>query len=99
MLYDGKSVQCYLDDNKIVHVVFNMKEGSANVLGTLMTGEIAQAIGKIEACTDKKALLFRSEKDHFIFGADITEFVENFKLSEPEVKEWILGMNHVLNRF
>lgn len=99
MLYDGKAVQCYLDEHKIVHVIFNIKEGSANVLGSLMTGELAGSISKIEECKDKKALLFRSEKEHFIFGADITEFVEQFGMSEAEVKEWILGMNHVLNRF
>ena len=99
MLFDGKSIQCSLESNGIIKVTFDIKESGANVIGNLMISEFPQVIDAIEKCKDKKGLLLRSNKDHFIFGADITEFVEHFKKSHDEVKSWIFEMNTVLNRF
>lgn len=98
MLYDGKSIQCELVENSIVKVTFNIKESGANVIGSLMMGEFPKAVDAIEACSEKKGVIFTSAKEHFIFGADITEFLENFKLPAAEVSKWISQMTSTLNR-
>lgn len=98
MLFDGKAIQCKLESNGVVKLTFDIKESGANVIGTLMMNEIPLAVEAIENCSEKKGLILRSNKSHFIFGADITEFVEKFKMPQEEVKEWIYAMNLYLNR-
>jgi 3-hydroxyacyl-CoA dehydrogenase/enoyl-CoA hydratase/3-hydroxybutyryl-CoA epimerase/enoyl-CoA isomerase len=99
MLFDGKAIQCSLEQSGIVKLTFDIKDSGANVIGNLMMEELPQAIEAIEKCTEKKGVLLRSNKEHFIFGADITEFVAHFKKSKEEVKNWIFPMNSILNRF
>lgn len=98
MLFDGKAIQCSLEDSGILKVTFNIKETSSNVIGTLMMKELPEVVQVIENCKDKKGVILRSEKSHFIYGADITEFVENFKKSKDEIRNWISPMNKILNR-
>lgn len=97
MLFDGKAIQVGIKD-EIAHFVFNIKESSANVIGEMMMGELPQALEAVKG-SGAKGLLFRSEKSHFIFGADITEFMEKFKQSEDELVEWLLGVDKTLNAF
>ena len=98
MLFEGKAIQCKLDENGVIKLTFDIKESGANVIGSLMMSEFPKAVDAIEKCSEKKGLILSSNKDHFIFGADITEFVEKFKLSKDEVKTWIYEMNVHLNR-
>lgn len=98
MLFDGKSIQVK-DDGGIIHFIFNIKEGSANVIGNLMMEEFPKALEAVKSQSSAKGLIYRSEKEHFIFGADITEFMEHFKRSESEIESWILEMNKTLNEF
>lgn len=98
MLYDGKAIQCSLEANGIVKMTFNIKESGANVIGSLMMSELPEAIKSIEDCKEKKGLILRSSKEHFIFGADITEFVAHFKKTPEEIRDWIFPMNATLNR-
>ena len=98
MLYEGKSIQCELIADSIVKVTFDIKDSGANVIGSLMMGEFPKAVDAIEACAEKKGVIFTSAKEHYIFGADITEFVENFKLSGEEITKWISQMTSTLNR-
>jgi 3-hydroxyacyl-CoA dehydrogenase / enoyl-CoA hydratase / 3-hydroxybutyryl-CoA epimerase / enoyl-CoA isomerase len=98
MLFDGKSIQVALQDG-IIHFIFNIKESSANVIGNLMMDEFPMALAKVQACKEAKGLIFKSPKEHFIFGADITEFMAHFTKSHDELKNWILAMNKTLNGF
>jgi len=97
MLFDGKSIQVEIKDS-IAHCIFNIKDSGANLIGNLMMAELPQALDKIKA-SDAKGLLFISSKEHFIFGADITEFMTHFTKSNAELKAWILEMNTTLNGF
>ena len=99
MLFDGKAMQIALDSNNILKVTFDIKESSANVIGRLVMEELPKVVETIENCKEKKGVILRSNKDHFIFGADITEFVPLFRKSEDEIKSWVHGMNSILNRF
>ena len=98
MLFDGKAIQAELKDG-IIHFTFDIKEGSANVIGNLMMEEFPKALEAVQGCKEAKGLLYRSNKEHFIFGADITEFMGHFKKSHEEIKNWILQMNTTLNGF
>lgn len=98
MLFDGKAIQVELDKNKVVKVTFDIKEGSANVIGELMVNDFEKMVEAVENCAEKKGVIFRSNKEHFIFGADITEFLGHFGKPKEEVKKWIFPMNKLLNR-
>ncbi len=98
MLFDGKAIQVELDKNKVVKVTFDIKEGSANVIGELMVNDFEKMVDAVENCAEKKGVIFRSNKEHFIFGADITEFLGHFGKPKEEVKKWIFPMNKLLNR-
>ena len=84
MLFDGKAIQVEVIDN-IAHFTFNAKESGANVIGSLATGELSEALAKIKS-SNAKGVLYKSNKEHFIFGADITEFMGHFKKSHEELK-------------
>ncbi len=99
MLFDGKAIQCTLEKSGIVKVNFNIKDSGANVIGKLMIDEFPAALEAIENCQEKKGVLLKSSKDHFIFGADVTEFVETFKASKDQVKQWLAPIHSLLNRF
>lgn len=99
MLFEGKAIQVTLESSGIVKFTFDIKESGANVIGKLMMAELPQAVEAVENCKEKKGVILRSNKSHFIFGADITEFVELFQKPDAEIKEWVHGMNSVLNRF
>lgn len=98
MLYDGKGIQCVLDNAGIIKVTFDIKDAGANVLGRLMIEELPKVVEVIENCKEKRGVIFRSAKSHFIYGADITEFVPHFKKPKDEIRSWISPMNNYLNR-
>jgi 3-hydroxyacyl-CoA dehydrogenase/enoyl-CoA hydratase/3-hydroxybutyryl-CoA epimerase/enoyl-CoA isomerase len=98
MLFDGNAIEVSLKD-EIIHFTFDIKEGSANVIGNLMMEEFPKALESVQGCSEAKGLLFKSNKEHFIFGADITEFTTHFLKTKEEIKTWILEMNKTLNGF
>jgi 3-hydroxyacyl-CoA dehydrogenase/enoyl-CoA hydratase/3-hydroxybutyryl-CoA epimerase/enoyl-CoA isomerase len=97
MLFDGKAIQVGLE-NEIVHLIFNNKEGSVNVIGSQFIEELPQAYEAVKSSA-AKGLLVRSEKDSFIFGADIMEFQGHFKKSHEDLVKWLLGVNTTINAF
>ena len=99
MLFEGKAIQCALDKSGIIKMTFDIKDSSANIIGKIMMEELPQAVAAIESCSDKKGVILRSNKSHFIFGADIPAFVEIFKLSKEEIIGWVSPVNETLNRF
>ncbi len=98
MLFNGKGIQCQLDKSGIVKMTFDIKDSGANVIGELLMAELPKAIDAIENCQEKKGVILRSNKEHFIFGADITLFVEHFKNTQEQIRGWIHPMNAILNR-
>lgn len=98
MLFDGKGIQVSLTNSSIVKMTFDIKGTDANVIGNLMMEELPKAVDSIENCKEKKGVLLRSNKEHFIYGADIKEFVSHFKNSKEQIKSWIYPMNAILNR-
>ena len=98
MIFDGKAIS--LESQKdILHMSFDIKDQNVNVIGDIMTGEIEEVLKKIQANSDHKGLLIKSNKDNFIFGADITEFMVHFKKSDEELQAWLANINSILNGF
>lgn len=96
MLFDGKAVQVSLEDS-ILHLIFDSKEAKVNVIDSLVLEELPKAVEVIKACNEAKGLLIESNKDSFIFGADITEFVGHFKKPQEDLVSWLLEMNGTLS--
>jgi 3-hydroxyacyl-CoA dehydrogenase/enoyl-CoA hydratase/3-hydroxybutyryl-CoA epimerase/enoyl-CoA isomerase len=97
MLYDGKAIQIEMIDD-IAHFTFDIKDSGANVIGALATAELSEAL-KIIKGSDAKGVLYKSNKEHFIFGADITEFMGHFKKTHDELKTWILDTHDLMNGY
>lgn len=99
MLFDGKAIGLK-SQNDILHMIFDIKDQKVNVMGDLFMSDLKEVLKVIQ---DKqkshKGLLVRSNKDSFIFGADVTEFMNHFKKSETEMEKWIMGTNEMMNGF
>ena len=97
MLYDGKAIQIEMIDD-IAHFTFDIKDSGANVIGALATAELSEALEIIKG-SDAKGVLYKSNKEHFIFGADITEFMGHFAKTHEELKQWILDTHELFNGY
>ena len=97
MLYDGKAIQIEMVDD-IAHFVFDIKESGANVIGALTMAELTEALEVLKG-SSARGVLYKSNKEHFIFGADITEFMGHFKKTHEELKSWLLDTHELFNGF
>ena len=86
-------------DNAIANLHFDAQDGSVNKFDQATNAEFAQAVTALEQNTTIKGLIVTSGKSVFIAGADITEFVENFKQPADKLEKWLIDINNVFNRF
>jgi 3-hydroxyacyl-CoA dehydrogenase/enoyl-CoA hydratase/3-hydroxybutyryl-CoA epimerase/enoyl-CoA isomerase len=99
MLYNGQAFRLEALPNEILKVVFDLKDQSANVFNALALKELGEVLEVIKN-QSAKGLLFTSGKPSgFVFGADVTEFLDHFKKSEDEMKSWITGINKVFSGY
>ena len=99
MIYAGKAITVKTLESGIVELNFDLKGESVNKFNRLTLTELRAAVDAIQAHNDVKAVVVTSGKDVFIVGADITEFVENFKLPEEELIAANLEINKIFNDF
>jgi len=97
MKYDGQSIQVQTIENDIVDIVFNAKKGSVNKFDAKTLKELENIINEVKADKKVKGLMIRSEKSTFIVGADITEFLEYFKMPEEKLESWIMDVHQIFN--
>ncbi len=99
MLYSGQAFRLESLPNEILKVVFDLKDQSANVFNALALKELGEVLEVIKK-QSAKGLLFTSGKPSgFVFGADVTEFLDHFKKTEDEMKTWIAGINKVFSGY
>lgn len=68
----------------------NLKKESVNKFNAETLGELSKVLEILKpVATQYKGLVISSGKDAFLAGADITEFLDHFKKSESELKDWI----------
>ena len=99
MLFQGSAFRLEMLANNILKVVFDLKDQSANVFNTLALKELGEVLEVIKK-QNARGLLFTSGKPSgFVFGADVTEFLNHFKKTETELVTWIASINDVFNGF
>lgn len=97
MIYQGKAIRCEKIENGICELIFDLQGDSVNKFNALTVEEMREAVAKIKADKSIKGLLLSSAKDCFIVGADVTEFLEHFKKSDPDMIAWLKSMHQNFN--
>ena len=99
MLYQGSAFRLEMLANNILKVVFDLKDQSANVFNTLALKELGEVLEVVKK-QSARGLLFTSGKPGgFVFGADVTEFLDHFKKTEAEMVTWIASINDIFNGY
>ncbi|HZJ94874.1 MAG TPA: fatty acid oxidation complex subunit alpha FadB [Thiopseudomonas sp.] len=99
MIYEGKAITVKTLESNIVELNFDLKGESVNKFNRLTLTELREAVDAIHANNDVEGVVVTSGKDVFIVGADITEFVDTFKLPEEELIAGNLEVNKIFNDF
>jgi 3-hydroxyacyl-CoA dehydrogenase/enoyl-CoA hydratase/3-hydroxybutyryl-CoA epimerase/enoyl-CoA isomerase len=84
MIYEGKAITVKALESGIVELKFDLK---------------GESVDAIKADASIKGVIVSSGKDVFIVGADITEFVDNFKLPDAELVAGNLEANKIFSDF
>ncbi|WP_182407417.1 fatty acid oxidation complex subunit alpha FadB [Psychrobacter sp. GP33] len=99
MIYQGNRITVSMLEDGIANMQYNAENESVNKFDSETNKQFDEAVNALEKANDVKGLIVTSSKGVFIAGADITEFVASFKQPEDEIKEWLIGINDVFNRF
>ena len=99
MLYEGSAFRLEMLADNILKVVFDLKDQTANVFNATALKELGETLEVIKK-QNARGLLFTSGKPSgFVFGADVTEFLDHFKKTESELVTWIASINDIFNGF
>ncbi|TMP77093.1 enoyl-CoA hydratase-related protein, partial [Pseudoalteromonas sp. S983] len=71
--------------------------GSVNKLSQQTLQECGKAFAELSQRDDIAAMVFTSDKDHFIIGADIFEFLPTFQRPEEELVGWIKSATDIFD--
>ena len=99
MIYQGNSISVSLLEDGIAKLNYDNQTESVNKFDQATIKEFGEAVTALEQSADVKGLIVTSGKKVFIAGADITEFVGNFKKPEGEIASWVFDINKTFNRF
>lgn len=99
MIYQGKAITVQALEDGIVELRFDLKDESVNKFNRLTLDEFRQAVDAIKADASVRGVLLSSGKSVFIVGADITEFVESFRLPEEQLSQWLAEANRMFSDF
>lgn len=97
MIYQGDALSVEIVEGQIANLCFNAK-GSINKLDSATMASLEQAVSVLEQRSDITGLMLTSDKDTFIVGADITEFLEKFDLPPATLGDWLTQANQLFNR-
>jgi 3-hydroxyacyl-CoA dehydrogenase/enoyl-CoA hydratase/3-hydroxybutyryl-CoA epimerase/enoyl-CoA isomerase len=88
MIYQSDNISVAYLKPGIARFAFNAK-GSVNKFDQQTLTDCKTALTLLHADNALQGVIFCSEKDTFIVGADITEFLSTFKRPEQELIPWI----------
>lgn len=97
MIYQGEALSVEVIEGGIAKLRFNSK-GSVNKLDRATLASLEEAVSALEQHSDITGLMITSDKDAFIVGADITEFLEMFDLPTATLNDWLSQANRIFNR-
>lgn len=97
MIYQGNSLNVTLLESNIADVVFDAK-GSVNKFDQATLNELSAALIALRETNGIQGAMFRSAKQTFIVGADITEFNTLFELPKEEMMKWLSSASDVFTQ-
>lgn len=98
MIFSGNAIKVDFIQDSIANLVFDLEGESINKLSKAVVSQLDEAVSAIEDNESIKALIISSNKDVFIVGADVTEFLGFFKLPEKEFVHWLQSTQTLFNR-
>ena len=99
MIYQGKAFKVLEYSDGIAELRFDLEGESVNKFNQLALEDLDKAITVIENNSDIRGVILSSGKDVFVVGADITEFVANFRLDEDTLFDLVMEVNRLFSRF
>ncbi|WP_434153655.1 fatty acid oxidation complex subunit alpha FadB [Pseudomonas sp. JZ134] len=99
MIYEGKAITVKALENGIAELKLDLTGESVNKFNRLTLNELRQAVDALKADASVKAVILSSGKDVFLVGADITEFVESFRMPDEDLLAGNLEINQIFNDF
>ena len=99
MIFQGKAIQCQTSEDGIALLTFDLIGESTNVFNKQTLDELGQCLESIKKTDGIKGLLIKSQKEHFILGADVFEFLGHMKMSDEQMASWLANTNNVFNGF
>ncbi|MBD1600361.1 fatty acid oxidation complex subunit alpha FadB [Pseudomonas typographi] len=99
MIYEGKAITLEALEAGIVELKFDLKGESVNKFNRLALEELRHAVDTLKGHAGLAGVLVTSGKDVFIVGADITEFVANFRLPDDQLLAANLEVNRIFSDF
>jgi 3-hydroxyacyl-CoA dehydrogenase / enoyl-CoA hydratase / 3-hydroxybutyryl-CoA epimerase / enoyl-CoA isomerase len=99
MLYQGSALRLEMLANNVLKVVFDLSGQSANVFNAQALKELGEVLEVIKKQTTKGLLFTSGKPSGFVFGADVTEFLDHFKKSQAEMSTWIASINDIFNGY
>ncbi|ART82418.1 fatty acid oxidation complex subunit alpha FadB [Oceanisphaera profunda] len=97
MIYQGEALSITLLADGIAKLCFANK-GSVNKLDRNTLASLEAAVSALEQSSGITGLMLTSDKDAFIVGADITEFLSMFDLPQATLDDWLSQANRIFNR-
>ncbi|MZI93852.1 fatty acid oxidation complex subunit alpha FadB [Vibrio sp. CAIM 722] len=97
MLYQTSNLYLKARDNHIVELCFSSKS-SVNKLDLQTLQHLDEALDILHQHKTVKGLIITTDKDSFIVGADITQFLSLFTQPEEVLSYWLVYANSVFNK-
>ncbi|WP_394128319.1 fatty acid oxidation complex subunit alpha FadB [Vibrio hepatarius] len=97
MIYQAETLQVKELQDGIAELSFCAPQ-SVNKLDLATLESLDKALDALSNHSSLKGLLLTSDKDAFIVGADITEFLGLFAKQESELDEWLRFANSIFNK-
>ncbi len=98
MIFSDNAIRVELIQDSIANLVFDLQGESINKLSQAVVKQLDEAVTAIEEHENVKALIISSNKDVFIVGADVTEFLGFFEMPEKEFTHWLESTQKLFNR-
>ena len=96
MIYQAEQLSVTLLEDGIAELKYDAK-GPVNKFDQATLQALSEAVKILQTNSDIKGLIQTSAKGAFIVGADITEFLDLFKLPDAELLGWLEQANAIFN--
>ncbi|MDJ0840591.1 MAG: fatty acid oxidation complex subunit alpha FadB [Acidobacteriota bacterium] len=97
MIYEGSNLHCRRIEGDYAELVLDRQDDKINKFDQHTLRQLGEAVHAIATEPGLRGLLITSNKDSFVVGADITEFLGMFTLDEGPFMEGLKAAHSVFN--